>query len=176
MDLNNRFNHYTQPVANQAAAAALCTAVQLDNISSFDVTQTTASIALTLPTPLNVRGKARVWVSNNIASTQTFTVQGTTIPIGGEMAFYFDTVWHVTGDPTAIDPKKFTVQQALVAGNNTITHNMALLTPFAVVSEIRDVATGNYIDGNIIPGSRTANAILLNVGLPVTLAEITLVG
>jgi hypothetical protein len=176
MDLNNRFNHYTLAVTNQAANGVLGTATNLDNISSFDVTQTTAGIALTLPTPLNVRGKTRVWVSNSIASTQTFTVQGVVIPIGGEMAFYYDTVWHVTGDPTAIDPKKFTVQQALVAGNNTITHSLGLSTPFAVVTEIRDVATGNAIDCNIIPGSRTTNTIVLNVGLPVTLAEITLVG
>lgn len=176
MDLNNRFNHYTLAVANQAANGVLGTAANLDNISSFDVTQTTAAIALTLPTPTNVRGKARVWVSNNSASTQTFTVQGTLIPIGGEMAFYYDTAWHVTGDPTALDPKKFTVQQALVAGNNTITHNLALSTPFAVVSEIRDVTTGNVIDGNIIPGSRTTNAIVLNVGIAVTNAEITLIG
>jgi hypothetical protein len=172
MDINNRYNHYTFAVANMATAGPLATAAQLGNASSFNVTQTTAGIAATLPVPENVRGKVRVWVSNDNTSTQTFTAQGTTIPIGGEVEFYYDTAWHAKALPL----RKFSVQQALVAGNNTITHNFGLATPFAVVSEVRDVTTGNKIDCNIIPGSRTTNTVILNVGVAITNAEITLFG
>lgn len=166
----------TLAIANQTANGVLGTAANLDTISSFDITQTTAGIALTLPVPTNVQGKVRLNVSSNSASTALFTVQGVTIPIGGEMQFYYDTAWHVSGDPSPIDVRKFSVQQALVSGSNTITHSFGLTTPFAVQVEVRDVATGQWIDHVVMPSARTANAIAVVVGGAVTNAEIIVMG
>ena len=66
--------------------------------------------------------------------------------------------------------KKFRITQPLVAGNNTITDNLNLLTPFARIVSVRDAVTGSEIAGRLI--NETANTYVFNV--PVAVASATL--
>ncbi len=70
--------------------------------------------------------------------------------------------------------KKYRIVQNLVAGNNTITHNLALLTPFATVVEVRDNLTGALIATRVI--TELTNTLIINVTAPVINATITIIG
>lgn len=67
---------------------------------------------------------------------------------------------------------KIRFTQPLVAGNNSITHNFALTTPFTSVVTVRDGATGNLID-HIVNGEGS-NSLNLNVGISVASAIVSI--
>lgn len=63
--------------------------------------------------------------------------------------------------------------QPLVAGNNTITHNFALSAPFAVLVGVLDNTTKLWIDHSVLVESD--NSIVINVGIAVVSAQITII-
>jgi hypothetical protein len=67
---------------------------------------------------------------------------------------------------------KTVVTQPLVAGNNVITHNFALTTPFATMVSVLDATTKLWIDHALI--ATAANTVTVNVGIPVASAQITI--
>jgi hypothetical protein len=69
--------------------------------------------------------------------------------------------------------KKFRVTQALVAGNNTITHNLQL-TDTSVIVEVRNSITGAIITHRVI--TEAANTTVINVTAAVASARITIIG
>lgn len=62
--------------------------------------------------------------------------------------------------------------QNLVSGNNTIVHNFNRTTPFAVMVEVRN-ASGALVAHT--RGTMTANDVIVNVGVAVANAQITLI-
>lgn len=67
---------------------------------------------------------------------------------------------------------KTVVTQPLVAGDNIITHDFALKSPFATIVSVLDATTKLWIDHALI--ATTANTVTVNVGIPVTSAQITI--
>jgi hypothetical protein len=51
------------------------------------------------------------------------------------------------------------VTQALVAGNNVITHNLDLVAPFFVEISVRNATTGALITATKVPNSETTNTV-----------------
>jgi hypothetical protein len=70
--------------------------------------------------------------------------------------------------------KKFRVVQNLSAGNNVITHNLALASPFATIVEVRDNSTGSIINHRVI--SETTNTVTINIPIATTNSRITIIG
>jgi hypothetical protein len=73
----------------------------------------------------------------------------------------------------ATKPKRIT--QTLVAGNNVITHSLALLAPFWVNVSVRNATTGAVITAIKVPVSETTNTVTINVGAAVASAEIDII-
>lgn len=76
-------------------------------------------------------------------------------------------------DLSSTTPTKYYVQQALAAGVNTITHNLSLATPKALIYNINDDATGQAISVSF--SNYTANSVDVTVAVAVTLANITII-
>jgi hypothetical protein len=160
-------------LVNFAASGAIGTAAAtVDIASSIAVAQTAAGVSLTLPNPTDTTDMRVLYVQNT--GTASVTVGGTIIPAGKYMEFtYTGTAWVATADTS---PNKFYVQQALVAGNNTITHNLNLAVPKAAQIMVRHATTGETILGRVTPASMTSNALVFNVVTPVTLVDIIILG
>lgn len=83
------------------------------------------------------------------------------------------TIWRQTIGGTPGATKKFRVVQALVLGNNTITHNLNLAaTP--VIVEVRDNTTGTLLTSRVI--TENTNSTVIDVGAAVASARITIIG
>jgi hypothetical protein len=67
---------------------------------------------------------------------------------------------------------KTRVNQPLVAGDNIITHNFALKSPFATMVSVVDATTKLWIDHALV--DIAANSVTVNVGIAVTSAQITI--
>lgn len=68
---------------------------------------------------------------------------------------------------------KFRVVAALVAGDNTITHNLGL-SDSSVIVDVRDNATGAIISARVT--AEASNSITLNVAAAITNVRITIIG
>jgi hypothetical protein len=160
-------------LVNFAANGALGTAAAtVDLASSFTINQTTAGIALTLPAPTDATDMRVLYVQN--IGTAAVTVGGTSIPASKYMEFtWTGTAWVATADTS---PAKFYVQQALTAGNNTITHNLNLAVPKAVNVQVIEDVSGETVIPKIVGATMLANSIVLNVISAVPLANITIIG
>ena len=103
----------TKPVAlaNFAANAAIGTAaLTVDIADSMVITQTTASISLTLPNPTDVVPVRNLEVFNAAASTQTITVAGAPIAAGSKASFSW------SGTNWLLANSRFTGATATTAG------------------------------------------------------------
>jgi hypothetical protein len=81
-----------------------------------------------------------------------------------------DGKYHLVGPK----PVPFRLVVALTVGSNTITHNLSLAAPFAVVDSFRDATTGASLAVRIL--AETANTITVFSAVAVPLARITLIG
>jgi hypothetical protein len=158
---------------NFAANAALGTAAAtVDVASSFTINQTAAGIAVTLPSPTTTTDMQMLYIQN--IGTASITVGGVVIPASKYVEYTWNgTAWVAQADTS---PAKFYVQQALTAGNNTITHNLALGTPKAVQVTVIEDVSGETVIPKIAGATMLTNSLVINVVAAVPLANITVVG
>jgi hypothetical protein len=175
MLLTDNFQTQSLAVADVAAGGSIGTAPNtVDSFAAFVVTQTTAGQTLSLPNPSAAFSTfpLQVYVANN--GTASFTMHTSTVKSGSYAIFMWSgTAWLPLTD-TDVLVKKFRAVQALVAGNNVITHNLGVLTPFAVQVEVRDNGTGAIVTARVV--TETANSTTINVGAAVASARITILG
>jgi hypothetical protein len=160
-------------LVNFAANAALGTAAAtVDIASAFTINQTTASIVVTLPAPTTTTDMQIIYIQN--IGTVAITVGGSVIPASKYIAFTWNgTAWVAASDTS---PAKFYVQQALIAGNNTITHNLNLVTPKAIEISIIEDVSGETVIVKAVGATMLTNSVVLNALAAVPLSNITIVG
>jgi hypothetical protein len=106
---------------------------------------------------------AKLTVINTIQPTPTAT--GNTTNLNSVFKDSNNDTWIVDKLGNAIKAgstvKKTTkrVTQALVAGNNVITHNLDLVAPFFVEISVRNATTGALITATKVPNSETTNTV-----------------
>ena len=169
MIINDTFKTATLVFGNLAAGPIATAPLSVDIASSFNINQTAANIALTLPSPTNPLSGDRVVVQN--IGTAGFTLNGYTIKAGEFGMFVWSgAAWQV------MDGGRITgavvVVAAIPAGLSTITHGLALPTGSfsSVVAQAYD-ANGSMIVFKRNTATDTANAYGINA--PVALANIT---
>lgn len=172
--ITSQFKLQSSTLSNFVANGAIGTAAAtVDVAAAFTINQTTAGVALTIPAPTVTTDNPIIFISN--VGTVNLQVGGSILKPNTSSSFQWSSVnstWN-TGDTEGI--KKFYVQQTLVAGVNTITHNLNLITPFKDLQlTVRDDATGQTVDVNIT--SYTANTIVLSPLSAVALANIVVIG
>jgi hypothetical protein len=116
----------TIALANFAASGAIGTAAAtVDLASSIVITQTTAAIALTLPSPTDTTDGLELTIINASASTQSLTVGGIVLVPGALGIFK----WAASGwasIQSGLRNMGISVTQAVTAGLSTVTHNLAM--------------------------------------------------
>ncbi len=134
MKINDTLKLATIALANFAASGALGTAAAtVDVASSFVITQTTASISLTLPNPTDAVAGDRLNIGNSTTSTQSITVAGVTIEVGIAAEFVWSGTAWLKGDGGRNDGGAVTAA-TIPVGNSIITHNLNL--PVGTVSNV----------------------------------------
>jgi hypothetical protein len=119
----------TIALANFAASGSIGTAATtVDLASSAVITQTTAAIALTLPTPTGTASEVtglEFEAINALASTQSITVGSTLLVPGSVGIFRYDgAAW--ANIQTGLRNQGISVTMAVVAGAQTVTHNFGM--------------------------------------------------
>lgn len=84
------------------------------------------------------------------------------------------TSWYNFTSSSSSGATKYYVQQVLTSGNNTITHNLALVTPKALHIEVRDDTTGQLMTTTAL--SHATNSVVLNVVTTTGTVNITIIG
>jgi hypothetical protein len=159
-------------VPNLLVNGAIGTAATISNYTSaITINQTTAGISATIPAPTSA--DTTLLVVQNIG-TVAITVAGTIIPIGKYTMFTWNGTTWVSNSDTS--PSKFYVSQALIVGNNTITHNLNLATPKAVTVSIIEDATGQVVITKIPGVTMLTNSLVINSVTAVGVCNITIVG
>jgi hypothetical protein len=161
----------TIAISNLATGGSIGTAIAtVDIASSFAVNQTTANQVLTIPNPTDALAGDQVTIAN--IGTASFTILGKTVQAGQFAEFVWNgTTWSVEGDAGRNMGAVVTVA-SLVAGNNTITHNLSMPTgSFSSVIVRAYNATGNEITCKRVMASDTANAIVISS--PIAIATAT---
>lgn len=150
----------TIALPNFAASGAIGTAAAtVDLASSIVVTQTTAAIALTLPAPTDATSGLELTVINAAASTQSLTVGGIALVPGGLGVFKWDgAAW--ASIQSGLRNMGFSITQAVTAGVNTLTHNLAMPAGnFSNVIFTAENANGQAVQFRRNTGADTANAM-----------------
>jgi hypothetical protein len=153
----------TTVVANLATGGVIGTAATtVDIASAFNINQTTAAQALTLPSPTIADAGLLVKISN--VGTASFTLNGQQMPLNATTEFLWNgTVWTV--DPNiGRNAGGVIVLATMTAGNNTVTHNLNLPAgSFSSVDFTARNSVGQEVAMRRITASDTANAIVVNV-------------
>jgi len=172
MFVNDNLKIATLPIGNLATGGNIGTAAAtVDIASSFEVTQTTAGQAVTLPNPTDGLAGDLVRVANAPASTASFTMYGVKVPAGQYAEFFWDgSAWlYQEGGRNS---GASVLVAAIAVGNNTITHNLNMPAgSFSQVVFRAYNALGNEVVFRRVKASDTANAIVVNS--TVALANIT---
>lgn len=153
----------TTVLTNFATGGAIGTAlVTVDICSAFNINQTTAAQALTLPSPTITDAGLLIKASN--VGTVAFTLNGSQMPLNGTSEFLWNgTAW--TTDPNVGRNTGAVITLAtMVAGNNTITHNLAMgAGNFSSIDFTARNNTGQEVVMRRVIASDTTNAIVVNV-------------
>lgn len=155
---------------NFAANGAIGTAANtVDMASSFVITQTTASISLTIPSPTDAQAGDRLQVANATESTTSITVAGIVIPVGGLQEFMWTGTAWVT-NISGIRNQGTSVSVATVgAGTLTVTHNLGLPSgKFSSVVFRAYNSAGSEIIFKRNKAGDTANALSLTIPVAIT--------
>jgi hypothetical protein len=158
----------TTTIANLATGGSIGTAATtVDICSAFNINQTTAAQALTLPSPTIADAGLLVKISN--VGTAPFTLNGQQMPLNSTTEFLWNgTVWVV--DPNIGRNAGAVVTLAtMTAGNNTVTHNLAL--PAGSLSNLDFTArnsVGQEVSIRRVTASDTANAMIVNAVVAVS--------
>ena len=144
---------------NFTVSGALGTAANtVDKCSAFMIAQSTIGINITLPTPTDPIPQM-VIIANT--GTVTLSVEGSNIKPNGMLTFFFNGLtWSIEGSNKT---KSYTTVMNLVAGANTVTHNLNL--PAGTFSNYMIAArrsTGTDLSINTVPASDTANSLVIN--------------
>ena len=161
-----------QAVSNLPTGGVIGTAVgTVDGATTFNITQTTASQALTLPSPTTTTAGRIVYV-NNVGSA-SFTMYGTTIASNGSNAFIWNgsqwiTTVSLSGSSVSvvgtIDSQTKSADGAVISGN-------AIYFQTADATNVGLVSTGTQT----LAGAKTFNALLtVQAGLTATGAVVSL--
>lgn len=145
--------------------------------------QTTAGTKQTLPAPTNTYPQSQVLCLINSGSAlavidlSAFGIPDATIKPGRAGLFFSGGLgWFPVDFVDAVSTKKIIVTMPLVAGDNVVTHNLNLLAPFVSTVEVRTSDTGAVISAHVVPTTRTATTLTINVGAAVPSADIIIVG
>ena len=114
--------------------------------------------------------------STSTADITITTVAGGLVKIkpGRQETFYYDTVgagWYAMTDDEAAPTK---LEQALVVGNNTFTHNLALTDANRYIYNLVHVATGQTVDVDLV--STTANTVVFYSNTALTTCRLNIIG
>lgn len=172
MIILDNFKLATIALANFPTGGTIGTAATtVDVASSFTINQTTAGQAVTLPNPSNAIAGDQISVMN--IGTASVTIFGKVITTGQFAEFLWTgTAYSVEGDAGRNQGAAVTLS-ALVAGNNTVTHNLAMPTgQFSLVNlDVRD-ALGSSVALRRVILSDTTNTIV--VSSPIAIATNTI--
>ena len=169
MFINDTLKAATLVFGNLAAGPIATAPLSVDIASSFNINQTTANIALTLPTPTNASAGDRVTVQN--IGTAGFTINGYPVKAGEFGEFVWSgAAWQVMDGGR--NTGAVVVAAAVPAGLSTVTHGLAL--PAGAFSSVILQAFDNT--GSIVAFKRntatdTANAY--GISSPIALTNIT---
>ena len=181
---------FVDPLSSLDINGSLGTSIRTDAGAAVTVTATDFTVVLSLAALQTVTLPAVATSTRRIIAlvnpTSTIKTVGsytnlsgavvTSIPANSSIILQSNgTVWRqiVGGGTSGVTLQKFRVVQALVLGNNTITHSLALAsTP--VMVEVRDNKTGAIITARVV--TETANTTVIDVGAAVASARITIIG
>jgi hypothetical protein len=123
----------------------------VDVNSLFVCTQTTAGQALTIPTPTVTTGGRYVTIKNSSSSTQSFTMNGTTLGVGKSADYMWDgAVWVITESGLA--------QAANIINTYTVDASSANIAVGDVVSWFNNNAIKAIVQGSPTPGTEVTAA------------------
>jgi hypothetical protein len=175
MIINGKFTTSQRGLSNFNSSQAVSNAV-FENNSSFTITQSTAGVTITLPQLLLEQSPT---LGDRVVFTNDGTV-GIFIKPKGKLVFlaieqsvafqYVHPYWYALTD-TVIDIYQAT--HNLVAGANTITHNLGLITPKSFIYQVYDI-NGNIIEG-LITG-QGPNSLMFTVAMPFTSSSVCISG
>lgn len=162
MTINGNLKLATINVANLATGGVIGTAITtVDICSVFLINQTTANQTLTLPPPTNTLAGNLVTIGN--IGSVNFTISGINVsPNSLIKLIWSGTAWLIDSNIGRNQGTSISVA-SIIAGNNTITHNLNLSTGnfSKIVFDAFD-ANGNEVSFRRVTASDTANAIVLN--------------
>lgn len=175
MIVNDNLLLSTIALANFAAGGPLGTAAAtVDVASNFVLTQTTASIAVTLPAPTDATAGTELNVSSAAASTANITVGGVVLVPGATTQFrWTGASWASLQPQSGVRNQGASILVAAVpAGNSTVTHNLALPATFfsSVIFKARNAA-GTEVTFKRNLGADTTNVI--GISSPIALTNVT---
>ena len=170
--INDNFKTATIALPNFTVNGALGTAIAtVDIASTFVITQTTASISLTLPSPTDATAGDRLVVINSTTSTTGIKVVGVPLSIGEQAMFTWSGTAWITNDGGRNMGTSVLVASVPV-GNSLVTHNLAL--PAGTFSQVIFGAyntTGNEVTFKRNKVADTTNAF--GISSPIALTNIT---
>jgi len=170
--INDTLKTATIALANFAASGAIGTAATtVDTASSFVITQTTAGIALTIPSPTNTTAGDRLRIGSSSASTANITVAGAVLQPGEFQDFSWSGTAWLSNDGGRNMGAVVSVA-TIAAGNSVVTHNLSLPAGqfSSVVFRAYDT-TGQEVVFKRNTAGDTANAF--GISSPVAIATAT---
>jgi hypothetical protein len=173
MQINDNIGLATIAQANFAANGAIGTAAAtVDIASSFVVTQTTAGISVTLPSPTDTTAGLELNYINSGASTQSITVGGLVLTPGTMASFRWDGTAWASLSVGLRNMGASVLVASVVAGASVVTHNLAMPAgKFSSVIFRAYNAAGTEVVFKRNKAADTANVI--GISNPVVVANIT---
>jgi hypothetical protein len=170
MFVNDNFKTATLTFTNFATGGSIGTApITVDIASTFNINQTTVGQIITLPTPTDTTAGDRLVVNN--VGTASFTMGGLLIPAGTSGKFnWTGTAW-ITDANVGRNMGAVVTLATMVAGNNTVTHNLAM--PAGTFSNVvfrAYNATGNEVIFRRVVASDTSNTLVVNSTVAISTA------
>lgn len=170
MLINDTLVLATLPLANFLTSGAIGTAAAtVDVVSSIVITQTTASVSLTIPSPTDTTAGQRLEVANHSASSQAFTIGGTPVAVGSIARFSWDGAAWLTTLLGVRNQGASISQVNVAAGASVVTHNLALPTGrFSSINFRAYNSTGSEVVFRRNKATDTANVMGLSSPIALT--------
>ena len=146
-----------------AASGPISTAIlSVDIASNFAVTSTAALQVYTLPTPTSTVAGQVVFVTNAVANTNSYTVQGYKILPGEYGKFVFDgTTWLVADGGRNMGA--IVTLATMTVGNNSVLHNLVMPTgSFSNLTITALNSTGSQVFFKRVLASDTASTCVVS--------------
>jgi hypothetical protein len=161
--IQDNFRLATLVIANNPTGGVIGTAATtVDVASAFNINQTTAAQALTLPTPTIADAGLLVKVTN--VGTVSYTLNGVAMPINATTEFVWNGAAYVVDPNIGRNAGAVVVAPTLTAGNNTVTHNLNLPAgSFSSLDFTARNSTGQEVAVRRVTASDTANSMVINV-------------